>query len=60
MWGVSIVSTTTSGFVQVYDYVDSCVPMLARMYDRRLNGYAAIGYVVEQGYPANGSVAAGP
>ncbi len=33
--------------VQVYDYVDSCVPMLARMYERRLKGYSAIGYTVE-------------
>jgi superfamily II DNA or RNA helicase len=35
-------------FVQVYDYVDGYVPMLARMYERRLRGYDAIGYVVEQ------------
>ena len=35
-------------FVQVYDYVDSYVLMLARMYERRLKGYAAIGYVMEQ------------
>ena len=35
-------------FVQVYDYVDNYVPMLARMYDRRLKGYSAIGYVIEQ------------
>ena len=35
-------------FVQVYDYVDNCVPMLARMYERRLNGYNAIGYVIGQ------------
>jgi len=35
-------------FVQVYDYVDSYVPMLARMYDRRLKGYSTIGYVIEQ------------
>jgi len=34
-------------FVQVYDYVDNYVPMLARMYERRLRGYAAIGYVVQ-------------
>jgi superfamily II DNA or RNA helicase len=47
-------------FVQVYDYVDSCVPMLARMYDRRLNGYAAIGYVVEQVSASHVSVAAWP
>jgi hypothetical protein len=33
--------------VQVYDYVDNDVPMLARMYERRLKGYAAIGYVIE-------------
>ncbi len=32
--------------VQIYDYVDAAVPMLARMYERRLRGYAAIGYVV--------------
>jgi superfamily II DNA or RNA helicase len=35
-------------FVQVYDYVDNYVPMLARMYDRRLKGYSTIGYVIEQ------------
>jgi len=35
-------------FVQVYDYVDNRVPMLARMYARRLRGYGAIGYVIEQ------------
>jgi len=34
-------------FVQVYDYVDNYVPMLARMYERRLRGYGAIGYVIE-------------
>jgi superfamily II DNA or RNA helicase len=32
--------------VRVYDYVDSLVPMLARMYKRRLAGYQAIGYSV--------------
>jgi superfamily II DNA or RNA helicase len=35
-------------FVQVYDYVDSYVLMLARMYERRLKGYSTIGYVIEQ------------
>jgi superfamily II DNA or RNA helicase len=35
-------------FVQVYDYVDKYVPMLARMYERRLKGYSAIGYVIDQ------------
>jgi superfamily II DNA or RNA helicase len=30
--------------VQIYDYVDRRVPMLARMYERRLAGYRVIGY----------------
>ena len=30
--------------VQIYDYVDIRVPMLETMYQRRLKGYAAIGY----------------
>ena len=30
--------------VQVYDYADVRVPMLARMYKRRLAGYGALGY----------------
>ena len=34
-------------FVRVYDYVDSGVRMLARMYERRPKGYAAIGYAIE-------------
>ena len=34
--------------VQVYDYVDDNVLMMARMYERRLKGYAAIGYAIEQ------------
>ena len=38
-------------FVQVYDYVDNYVLMLARMYGRRLKGYAAIGYAIEQETP---------
>jgi superfamily II DNA or RNA helicase len=38
-------------FVQVYDYVDNYVPMLARMYERRLKGYSIIGYVIEQDAP---------
>jgi hypothetical protein len=32
--------------VRVYDYVDSNVLMLARMYARRLKGYGLIGYTV--------------
>ncbi len=30
--------------VRIYDYVDHEVPMLARMFERRLRGYHAIGY----------------
>ena len=30
--------------VQVYDYVDSKVPTLRRMFNRRANGYKSIGY----------------
>jgi len=30
--------------VRIYDYVDRDIPMLARMFERRLRGYRAIGY----------------
>ena len=30
--------------VRIYDYVDREVPMLIRMFERRLRGYRAIGY----------------
>ena len=36
----------TKHVVQVYDYVDSCVPVLNRMYEKRLKAYKAIGYTV--------------
>jgi superfamily II DNA or RNA helicase len=32
--------------VRVYDYVDSCVPVLNRMYEKRLKAYKAVGYTV--------------
>ena len=32
--------------VQVYDYADLEVPMLSRMFDRRCQGYEAIGYTI--------------
>src|SRR6202158_5794125 len=35
--------------VQVYDYADVLVPMLARMYKKRLAGYGALGYIVAEG-----------
>jgi superfamily II DNA or RNA helicase len=34
--------------VRIYDYVDSDAPMLARMYGKRLKGYQAIGYEVQE------------
>jgi superfamily II DNA or RNA helicase len=35
--------------VLVYDYADMLVPMLARMFTKRLAGYSALGYVVADG-----------
>lgn len=34
--------------VVVYDYIDATVPMLDRMYQRRLKTYAKLGYTVEE------------
>jgi superfamily II DNA or RNA helicase len=34
--------------VEVYDYVDSSIPMLARMFDKRLQGYRALGYSIHE------------
>lgn len=36
--------------VRIYDYVDVHVKMLEKMYHRRLNGYASIGYKAKSGY----------
>jgi superfamily II DNA or RNA helicase len=33
--------------VRIYDYVDVCVPMLARMFEKRLRSYRAMGYELE-------------
>jgi len=33
--------------VRIYDYVDSAIPMAARMYERRCGGYRALGYAVD-------------
>ncbi len=33
--------------VVIYDYVDVDVPVLARMYDKRIKGYRSIGYKIE-------------
>jgi len=42
--------------VRVYDYVDAGVPMLAKMYERRLKGYSAIGYTIENEAPEQPSL----
>jgi len=34
--------------IKVYDYVDAEVPVLARMYEKRLKGYKALGYVISE------------
>lgn len=33
--------------VLIYDYIDAHIPMLERMYQRRLSGYASIGYSIK-------------
>jgi superfamily II DNA or RNA helicase len=30
--------------VQVFDYVDSSVPMLAKMHEKRMKGFKSMGY----------------
>jgi len=35
--------------VQIYDYVDRSVPVLKRMFERRVRGYRAIGYRLVDG-----------
>ena len=34
--------------VMIFDYLDVDVPMLVKMYKRRLAGYRAIGYEIEE------------
>ena len=52
--------------VQVYDYADLNVPMLARMFDRRCRGYEAVGYTIVlpasaiPGWPADVTLPADP
>ena len=38
--------------VRIVDYVDRAVPMLARMFEKRMRGYKAIGYVADDGAPS--------
>ena len=41
--------------VRIYDYVDRDVPVLPRMFDKRLRGYRAIGYSEEGAEPCRSS-----
>lgn len=34
--------------IEVYDYIDSSIPMLNRMFQKRLRGYKALGYTVQE------------
>ena len=38
--------------VKVYDYLDAKVPVLKRMFDKRLRGYRAIGYELDPVFPS--------
>lgn len=42
--------------VQIFDYVDSNLPMLLRMHEKRLKGYRAIGYSVIDSYQSTSAV----
>lgn len=41
--------------VRIYDYVDVHIPMLERMYHKRLRGYAELGYQVKLGEQETGT-----
>ena len=45
--------------VRVFDYVNARVPMLARMYEKRLRGYRALGYELEADRPLPAEACAG-
>ncbi len=37
--------------IQVFDYVDAAVPMLARMFEKRLKSYQLLGYTIAKETP---------
>ncbi len=41
--------------VRIVDYVDRNVPMLARMFDKRMRGYRAMGYVLGERVASHGA-----
>ncbi|MBM4131672.1 restriction endonuclease subunit R, partial [bacterium] len=42
--------------VRIYDYVDHAVPMLMKMFEKRLRGYRAIGYARDEAAPGRRDV----
>ncbi len=42
--------------VHIYDYVDVQVPMLARMFEKRLGGYRSLGYAPSEAPPGFGEI----
>jgi superfamily II DNA or RNA helicase len=36
--------------VIVYDYMDGTVPVLCKMYEKRVRGYQAVGYKIQEDY----------
>jgi len=46
--------------VRIYDYVDPAVPLLARMFEKRLRGYRTIGYAREETPPTPTQLGAEP
>ncbi|MSR65085.1 MAG: restriction endonuclease subunit R [Verrucomicrobiae bacterium] len=42
--------------VQVYDYVDAHVPVLARMFEKRCKGYEAIGYEIRKDWETDETI----
>ena len=41
--------------VRIYDYVDEAIPVLDRMFEKRLKGYRAMGYEVDHSDSSSGS-----
>ncbi len=45
--------TDTKTRVEVHDYVDTSVPVLARMYDERRSAYISLGFDLPKSRPSN-------
>ena len=42
---ISMLEIAGKSYVRIYDYIDIHVPMLEKMYQKRLKGYSSIGYM---------------